>query len=86
MAHDCAGQTLDFVIGSWPLTKARLTAALKSALDGDTLMISDSNPTYAAFCADEKISHEAINLSHGQRVHGAYHIQNVNAYHSRLKQ
>ncbi len=86
VARDRSGQTLDFVIGSGPITKARLTAVLKPTLDDDVLLISDGNPTYAAFCADEKISHEAINLSQGQRVHGAYHIQNVNAYHSRLKQ
>jgi hypothetical protein len=41
---------------------------------------------YSAFCQSEGISHEVVNLSKGQRVNGAFHIQNVNAYHSRLKQ
>jgi hypothetical protein len=31
------------------------------------------------------IEYHAVNLSAGIRVDGAWHIQNVNAYHSRLK-
>ena len=34
----------------------------------------------------EKVSHQTVNISQGQRVtKGAYHIQNVNAYHHRFK-
>jgi hypothetical protein len=55
-------------------------------LDSDVLLVSDANPSYTAFCHDEGFSHEIVNLSQGQRVNGAYHVQNVNAYHSRLKQ
>jgi hypothetical protein len=32
------------------------------------------------------ISHEIVNLSKGQRVNGAFHVQHVNAYHSWLKE
>ncbi len=52
-------------------------------LAADALLVSDGNPAYTAFCEAEGISHEAVNLSQGQRVNGAYHVQNVNAYHSR---
>ena len=31
------------------------------------------------------VEHHAINLSAGIRVDGAWHVQNVKAYHSRLK-
>ena len=42
--------------------------------------------TYDAFCKAENITHEAVNLSQGQRViKRTYHVQNVNAYHSRFK-
>jgi transposase-like protein len=85
VARDRSGQKLDFVTGNGPLTKPRLTATLKPALDADTLLVSDANPTYTAFCHAEGISHEVVNLSQGQRVNGAYHVQNVNAYHSRFK-
>ena len=86
VARDHSGQTRDFVAGNGPLTKSRLTATLKPVLDVDALLVSDANPTYSAFCHAEGISHEAVNLSQGQRVNGAYHVQNVNAYHSRFKQ
>lgn len=86
VARDRSGQTLDFVTGTGPLTKISLTTALKPVLDADALLVSDANPTYASFCHDEGFSHEVVNLSQGQRVKGAYHVQNVNAYHSRFKQ
>jgi transposase-like protein len=86
VARDRSGQTLDFVTGNGPLTKTRLSAALKPVLDSDALLVSDANPSYTAFCHDEGFSHEIVNLSQGQRVNGAYHVQNVNAYHNRLKQ
>jgi transposase-like protein len=86
VARDRAGQTLDFVMGNGALTKGRLTAALKPKLAADALLVSDANPTYTAFCDAEGFSHETVNLSQGQRIKGAYHVQNVNAYHSRFKQ
>lgn len=86
VVRDRSGQTLDFVMGTGALSKLELTDALKPALDADVLLVSDANPTYEAFCHSENISHEIVNLSQGQRVKGAYHIQNVNAYHSRFKQ
>jgi len=85
VARDRSGQTLDFVTGNGPLTKKLLVAALKPTLDTDALLVSDANPTYKTFCMAEGISHEVVNLSQGQRVRGAYHVQHVNAYHSRLK-
>jgi len=85
VARDRAKQTLDFVVGTGSLTKNRLTTALKPVLDVDVLLVSDANPTYTAFCETEGISHEVVNLSQHQRVKGAYHVQNVNAYHSRFK-
>lgn len=85
VARDRSGKTLDFVAGFGPLTKARLADALKPAMDADILLLSDANPAYMAFCNAEGISHEVVNLSQGQRVNGAFHVQNVNAYHSRFK-
>ncbi len=45
VARDSSGQMLDFLTGNTPLTKPLLTAALKSALDADALLVSDANPT-----------------------------------------
>lgn len=86
VARDRSGHSLDFVTGNGQLAQARLTDALKPVPAKDALLVSDSKPTYSAFCREEGISHEAVNLGQGQRVKGAYHVQNVNAYHSRFKQ
>jgi transposase-like protein len=86
VARDRSGQTVDFVMGTGALSKSQLTAVLTPLLDADVLLVSDANPTYAAFCQSEGISHEVVNLSKGQRVNGAFHVQNVNAYHSRFKE
>lgn len=85
VARDRATQTLDFVVGKGSITKSQVTASLKPVLDQDVLLVTDSNLAYAAFCKTEKISHETINLSEHQHIKGAYHLQNVNAYHSRFK-
>ncbi len=85
IARDRSKQTVDFMTGNGPITKSVLAAYLKPVLDPDALLVSDSNPTYDAFCKAEHITHETVNLSQGQRVKGAYHVQNVNAYHSRFK-
>jgi hypothetical protein len=39
----------------------------------------------AAAAKEMGVHHEAMNLSAGERVRGPWHIQNVNAYHGRLK-
>ncbi len=39
----------------------------------------------AATAKELGVHHEAMNLSAGERVRGPWHIQNVNAYHGRLK-
>jgi glutaredoxin len=79
------GKWVDFVIGLGALSKSQLTDALKPVINDDVLLVSDAYPTYQAFCHTEGISHEVVNLSKGQHVNGAFHVQNVNAYHSRLK-
>lgn len=86
VARDRTGQTLDFVTGKGPVTKAQLRDCLPAVLDEDVLLVSDANAAYHAFAIEVGITHEAVNLSVGTRVRGAYHVQNVNAYHSRLHQ
>jgi len=86
VARDRTGQTLDWVMGRGQMTKAELSSALQPVLAEDALLVSDGNPTYRYFAQDAHLSHEAINLSAGVRVRGAVHVQNVNAYHGRLRQ
>ena len=86
VARDRTGQTLDFVTGKGALTKAQLHRCLPPVMDQDVLLVTDGHAAYAAFAREAGISHQAVNLRAGIRVRGAAHVQNVNAYHSRLRQ
>lgn len=51
-----------------------------------SIVCSDEEPTLRAFCREAKLTQFAINSQDKTRViNGIYHIQNVNAYHSRYK-
>jgi hypothetical protein len=86
VARDRTGQTVDFVTGNGPVTKRQLHRHLLPALDRDVLLVTDANATYRYFAKEAGISHQSINLQKGERVRGAVHVQNVNAYHSRFRE
>ena len=86
VARDRTGQTVDFVTGRGQLTKAKLHASLPSVIDRDILLVSDGHPAYPVFAREVGILHAAVNLRAGIRVRGTVHVQNVNAYHSRLRE
>ena len=49
------------------------------------LLVSGGGGASGAFAEDAGPLHIAHNASAGERVYGSYHIENVNAYISRLK-
>jgi ISXO2-like transposase domain len=62
-----------------------LSMALKPHIPSDAVLCTDGSPAMAAAAKELGVQHEPVNLSAGQRVRGPWHIQNANAYHSRLK-
>ena len=63
-----------------------VSAVLGPILDPDTVLCSDGNAIYRCFAEQAHIAHTPVNPSAGIRViDHAFHIRNVNAYHSRLK-
>ena len=65
---------------------ASVTTVLAPVLDADAVLCTDSNAIYHCFAERAHIAHTPVNLSAGIRViDHAFHIQNANAYHSRLK-
>ena len=59
---------------------------LQQVVATDAVLCSDGAAAYRIASQHLGLAHRAINLSAGQRViAGVYHIQNVNAYDSRLK-
>ena len=90
VARDRSGQTVDAVVGRGALTAAQLDRHLLPRLDRQVLLVSDSHGAYRSFARRHGIAHETVNLRAGVRVRrsaaGAIHVQNVNAYHQRLRQ
>ena len=68
------------------LTQLQLQRCLLPVMDHDVLLVTDGHAAYRDFAAEAGISHQAANLRAGIRVQGAAHVQNVNAYHSRLRE
>ena len=85
VARDRTGQTLDWVPGKGPVTRAQLHEHLKARVEPDVLLVTDAHAAYRHFAREAGITHETVNLKAGIRVRGAIHVQNVNAYHSRLR-
>ena len=84
IARDRAGHTADAVLPD--LGAEAIAAALGPVVAGDAVLCSDGAKAYAAFAAGHGLHHEPVNLAAGIRVRdGAFHVQNVNAYHGRLK-
>ena len=84
IARDRAGHTVDAVLPD--LGAEAIEAVLAPVVAGDAVPCSDGAEAYAAFAAEHGLHHEPVNLAAGIRVReGAFHIQNVNAYHGRPK-
>lgn len=84
VARDRSGGTADFILAADG--KANIVAALKPILASDAILCTDGSSVLAAAAKEIGVTHRPVNISAGQRViAGVYHIQNVNAYDSRLK-
>ena len=84
IARDRTGNTANFILPSTCASDIR--AALRPILPADTVLCTDGSTALAAAARDLGIEHHSINVSAGVRVRGAWHVQNVNAFGSRLRQ
>jgi len=78
------GQAADFVLPATP-DKAAVSEVMARALGDDVVLCTDGSGLLASVARALDIEHQPVNASRGQRVRGAWHVQNVNAYQSRLK-
>jgi transposase-like protein len=84
VARDRSGATANIILAADG--KADLAAALKPLLPSDTILCTDGSSVLAAAAKEIGVTHRPVNVSAGRRViAGVYHIQNVNAFDSRLK-
>jgi transposase-like protein len=69
------------------LTASTIKAALMPMLAPDALLCTDASRAYDSIARDAGLHHEPLNIAAGERVRDrVFHLQNVNAYDSRLKQ
>lgn len=78
-----AGQTTDFVLEA--ANKPCVTRVLQVAVADDAVLCTDGSNLLATVARELEIEHNAVNTLRGEHTRGAWHIQNVNAYHSRFK-
>lgn len=83
VARDRAGQTADFILEVDDSEHA--ADKLKPLVAKDAIICTEGDATMCATARKLGIEHHAVNVSAGMRVDGPWHVQNVNAYHSRLK-
>jgi len=82
--RDRQGATTDFKL----LTASQIEEApiLSQIIASDAVLCTDGSASLKSAARQAGIAHRALNLSSGIRVlAGVYHLQNVNAYDSRLK-
>jgi hypothetical protein len=84
IARDRSAATTDAVLAKTDTQAIR--TVLEPVLDPDAVLCSDGNAIYRSFAEQAHIVHKPVNLNAGIRVvDNAFHVQNVNAYDSRLK-
>ena len=84
VVRDRSGASTDFILGR--SDKTQLTAVLTPVLAPDVVLCTDGSSALAAAARHIGLTHQALNMSSGPRIRGPWHIQNVNAYHGRLKE
>lgn len=84
IVRDRHGATTDSVLPN--VSEEAVAQVLKPILAKDALLCTDGAAAYELFAKDAKIEHKALITSKGKHVkEHVFHIQNVNAYDSRLK-
>ncbi len=83
IVRDRHGATSDAILPD--LTAPTFAAALKPIVASDAVLVSDGRDAYGAFAHAGGILHIPIIAARGEHVYEGFHIQNVNAYTSRLK-
>ncbi len=63
-----------------------MSQVLRIAVAHDAVLCTDGSNFLAAVAKALGLEHHAVDVQSGQRVRGAWHIQNVNAHHSRVRE
>ena len=83
VAADRSGATVSVVLPA--VNVDTLRSAVEPVVDADIVLVTDGHRACPPCAAAPGLRHEALNLSGGERVRDAFHIQTVNSRHSRLR-
>lgn len=82
--RDREGRTLSDALDT--VTHQTINHAVGHRLDREAVLCTDGAPVYRRYAKEKGVVHEPVNLAQGIRIRRpAFHVQNVNAYHSRWK-
>lgn len=85
VVRDRHGETASCILHG--TSTQQIEPVLIPLLNKDVILCTDGLPAYKQIARQANIVHHPVNVAVGQRViNNIYHIQNVNAYDSRLKQ
>jgi hypothetical protein len=82
-ARDRSGVTTDYVLTGWP--KAAVMAPLEPPMPTDAVVCFGGAGSISQPTEELGLEHHAVPTSSGRHAVGAWHVQNVDAYRSRLK-
>lgn len=83
IVRDRSGNTTDAILEK--SNQDTIAEVVAPVTDKDALLCSDKKPVYEAFARKYHFTLKTINLSRKEHTNGIVHVQNVNAYDSRLK-
>ncbi len=84
-ARDRSNHNMESIAGNVPVSGAWLIDNVAQCIAPDSVIVSDGLSSYQTFTKTNQFEHKIVKNQRGKRVREAYHIQHVNAYHSRLK-
>ncbi len=82
-ACDRSQHSIEFITGLGPVKGKWLDLMLTNRIAPDAIMVTDGLKSYSHFCQKVHIQHVIVNNK--LRNGGCYHIQHINACHSRIK-
>lgn len=83
---DRDGNVILGVAGRGRISMSDVDTVISSYIAPDATLCTDAHRSFKAYAKQYKFHYVGLNISKGRRVvKSKYHIQNVNAFHSRLK-
>ncbi|BDG35723.1 hypothetical protein PcaKH15_16290 [Parageobacillus caldoxylosilyticus] len=87
MASDRTKATIAKVTWMGSVVKSKVDKVIVSKLRSENILVTDAWRAYKTYAKEKGLQHYRIKSDDGTHViKGIYHIQNVNDFHSRLKQ